>query len=181
MSKWPRPHSAFRTRRATPDDIPRLVSMRLALQQHIEQINARLFPLAPDAETYLSESFRASMTSQTSAVFVVEQSSSTRVVGMAVGTIQQSNLTTPESTGCIENVWIDSSFRHRGLCRRLLGALIDFFRGFQVQHLVLDYVVGSDEAAAVWSAFGFQPVLIAATASVDDLAHRIVLPYVPED
>ena len=163
----------FLIRSAAPDDVGALVGMRLALQDHITATNEHLFALAADSESRLARDYLAAIASPDCLVLIAEEIGSRATVGMAVGRIEVQENLVPAKAGRIDNVWVDAGFRRRGICRAMIGRLLDFFEQSGVGALVLDYVVGSTESESTWKELGFHPVLTIATSSLTDTRRRI--------
>jgi len=160
--------SDYLIRPATEADVPALVDMRLALQEHIEGANAHLFRLTSESPSRFSQKYRLAMSDPESLIVITEEIHSAAPIAMAVGTISIREDLDPPKTGRIDNVWVEPQFRRRGICRSMIGKLVEFFEQFNIQKLVLDFVVGSEESENTWKKLGFQPVLTIAVASLEE-------------
>ncbi len=160
-------------REAEPLDVNELVRMRLALQEHISRANPHLFGKSGTAVAELAGKYEAVIADVNTTVLVAQDPSTKRIVGMGVGTIMRRHDLEPATFGKIDDVWVDPDFRRRGLCRRMLAGLLDFFHHAHIEHLVLDYVIGSTESESTWRRFGFHPVITKATARLDQVKNLI--------
>lgn len=156
-------------REAEPGDVSELVRMRRALQEHISRANPHLFGKSDTAAAELTGKYVTAMADANATVLVTHNPSTKRIVGMGVGTIVRREDLDPAIFGKIDDVWVDPDLRCRGICRRILAGLLEFFHCANIEHLVLDYVIGSIESERTWHRLGFHPVITKATAKLDEV------------
>jgi len=160
----------YEVRAAVVDDIEDLVRMRLSLQGHIQSKNTDLWGISRKRISRLNGFYRLEIENADSRVLVVEDLKAGGIVGMAMGKKLVNENYIPNTTGKIEDVWIEPPHRRKGLCSRLIADLVRFFRSENIQALTLDYARGNSEAEAFWTRLGFRPVIITATASLREVA-----------
>jgi ribosomal protein S18 acetylase RimI-like enzyme len=160
-------------RPATLADVDALVTMRLRLQAHMAHVNPGLLPMSAQGRAALPERYREAMADATVHVLVVQAQGTEGLVGMAVGRLVGRADLIPSHMGRLGDVWVEPSYRRRGICRALMQQLVVFFEQCGVQSLVLDYVVGNAEAEHTWRHLGFRPVLTLANADLGAVKQRL--------
>jgi hypothetical protein len=60
--------------------------------------------------------------------------------------------------GHLDDVWLELTYRHCGVCRILMTESPGVFERPRVKVLVLDYTTGNIEADVLWKQFGFQSI-----------------------
>jgi ribosomal protein S18 acetylase RimI-like enzyme len=171
VSEQPKP--SYQIRAATQADAKDLVRMRLALQAHITRANPRLLAMSAQQVAALVNFYLALLKDAQARVLVARDLETERVIGMVVGRILRQQELEPSEIGRIDDVWVDPEQRRRGVCRAMVGQLLEFFEGAKIEVLVLDYAVGNLEAEQVWSRLGFQPVLTLANAGLGEVKRRL--------
>lgn len=161
---------SFHIRHAAVQDIDRLLTMRFSIQRHIESINRHLLALAPDAASSLATSYRQAIESDDACILVGETGSVSGPFAMAMGRVLEQPQLIPSRMGRIDDVWVDPAFRRMGVCRALVKGLVEFFASLSVTQLVLDHIVGAHDAEAMWTRWGFEPVLTICTAPLEEVA-----------
>jgi len=157
----------FRT--ATLDDLHKVVRMRISLQKHMSERNPNLWQMSEKKVSDLPTFYRTAIDDPQSLLLVVQDEESSKVIGMGLGRICTHDEYNPDRSGRIDDVWIEPSFRRRGLCSSIVFRLIEFFRENNVESLVLDYSDGNTEAEAIWHLLGFKTVIRTAITNVSDL------------
>jgi len=163
----------YRIRAATPGDVPAMVRMRLALQDHMAARTRSLWGMSEKRVANLPRRYRERIADQAECVLVVDHLPSGAPVGMGSAAIHHHDDYAPAQSGGIEDVWIDPEHRGKGLCRALFLRLLAFFEEQGVTDLLLRYADGNEEAKTVWTHYGFRPTLITATACLGDVEAAI--------
>jgi ribosomal protein S18 acetylase RimI-like enzyme len=160
-------------RPATQADMDALVTMRLRLQDHMAHANPGLLPMSAQGHAALPDRYREALAEATVHVLVVQARDAEELVGMAVGRIVVREDFVPSHMGRLDDVWVEPSYRRRGICRALVQQLLGFFERCGVQSLVLEYAVGNAEAEHTWRHLGFRPVLTLAHADLGEVKQRL--------
>jgi len=168
---------AYRVRIARLDDASALARMRRSLQAHLDAANPYLFKKSDEAARLLPEFYQSNIQSPDARVVVVEHTATGAVIAMAMGRVLVNESLVPSRFGRIDDVWVEPDHRRHGLCRRMLVELARFFEQAAIQGVTLDYVVGNQEAQAVWPRLGFQPVLTVANTRLEALSDRLRAEY----
>jgi GNAT superfamily N-acetyltransferase len=164
--------SAIQVRAARLEDVDKLASMRLALQQHMRAHNPRLLFMSPQAIANLSQQYRLHLENPMRRIIVAEDRTGT-LIGMAMGLIADRHDLEPPRGGRIEDVWVEPDWRRQGLAKQLMDKVLAFFENNGVSTLVLDYSVGNIDAECTWKALGFEPILTVAVTTPYELRQRL--------
>ncbi len=162
----------FKIRKACEEDIETLASFRLALQEHMENINNRILPLSQSARKSLPERYRQWINDPMRRVICAE-SLSGNLIGMAVALIMEQTDWHPPGVGRIDDLWVEKKYRRQGVARMLIRDLLHFFSTQNIPTIVLDYVDGNKEAEQTWKSFGFKTILKTAIISPAELERQI--------
>ena len=151
-------------RPARPADLDRLVTLQLALQDHLEASNSSLWRMSDQARTQLKGQIAARLAAPDSCVLVAEQVED-GVVGVIYGRVVTNKGYTPSRTGMVDQAFVQPQHRRRGVGARLVAELCRFLAGQGIEDLSLRYVTGNEEAAGFWAALGFTPRIVTVGAS----------------
>jgi ribosomal protein S18 acetylase RimI-like enzyme len=154
---------------ATIEDIDDLVRMRLSLQEHLSKSNPFIWELSPKRLSDQPEFYRKMISNEDIRLLVIYDKETNANVGMAFGWKIANDQFIPKESGRIEDMWIDPAHRKKGLCKRLLSDLVQFFKENGVANLTLQYVEGNHEAKHTWKKLGFQTILRTANAELKDV------------
>ena len=164
--------SNWTIREANESDIDRLIELRLALQDLMEQRNSRIWRLSAQgregAREHLSQIFP-----DENAVIFVAVSDDGEIVGMIIGRIDTNVEYVPSTAGAISLLFVSESWRRRGVGSGLVMRLYQFFASHGIEAISARYVVGNDEAVKFWTKLGFQPIIITASNRLSDLQQTI--------
>jgi ribosomal protein S18 acetylase RimI-like enzyme len=154
---------------ATVEDIDGLVRMRLSLQNHLSKSNPSIWELSPKGLSAQPEFYRKMLSNEDIGFLVVYDKETDENVGMAFGWKLTNDQFIPNKSGRIEDMWVDPAHRKKGLCKRLLSDLVQFFKGDGITNVTLQYVEGNHEAEQTWKKLGFQTVLRTANTKLKDV------------
>ena len=154
---------------ATTEDIDDLVRMRFLLQEHMSKSNPFMWELSPKRLSEQPEFYRKMMLNEDIRILVIYDKETEANVGMAFGWKLTNYQFIPDKSGRIEDMWVDSAHRKKGLCKRLLSDFVRFFKEDGVTDLTIQYVEGNHEAEHAWKKLGFQTVLRTANANLIDV------------
>jgi GNAT superfamily N-acetyltransferase len=160
----PSPALEYRVRLARAADSDRLVELLRALQDHVEASNPTIWQMTAEARRNLPGQIASRLRAENACALVAEHQQD-GIVGMVFGRVATNNRYEPSRTGLVDQVYVVPDHRGKDVGRRLVGELCRFFAGEGIEDVSLRYVVGNAEAAAFWSALGFQPRIITAGAS----------------
>lgn len=164
--------SRYQINKAKSEDINDLVAMRLSLQKHLDSRNQNLWELSPERLSEYPEIYRKMMSNKDVSILVIYDTEKEINVGMGIGTLITHNEFKPNSSGRIDDIWIDPDHRRKGLCKRLILELAKFFRENGIMAVSLQYVMGNTEAEHVWPRLGFDSVIKIANANLEDIFEK---------
>lgn len=164
--------ASYTIRMARNEDLDRLEALLLALQDHLEAANPNLWQMKKEARRGL----RAQITNRLQAggsLTLVAEHVEDGVVGVINGRLLSNSRYLPSQAGTVDQAFVRADHRRRGVGAALVAAICGFFADQGVDDLSLRYVVGNEEAAAFWTALGFEARIITAGASRDQVEARL--------
>ncbi len=159
----------IRIRKATERDIDSLVTMRFALQKHLEESDPSVWKFSADALVSLRKELRSRFANETSFVAIAETDESHIPVGMLQADIIRNTGYDPPAYGHIHIVYVAKPARGNGIGKRLVKLAADFFAIWRIEHINVGYVLKNKEAVAFWTALGFNPRILHATITKSQL------------
>ncbi len=163
----------YRIRKAEYEDIDRLISMRAALQEHMQARNEDLWRLSDEKISGLKDKYKRHIETDRSIVLVACMLNEPKVVGMGIGEVKDHLEYIPSRSGKIGDIWVEKKHRRKGLCKRLIARIMEFFQTQEVKHLSLVYCYGNIEGEKTWKSLGFRPSLTIATADMEDVLSEL--------
>ncbi len=164
--------ASYTIRQATDSDLDRLVELSLALREHVEASNPRLWRLAPEGVARLRQEIEETL-SNPDALLLVAVGPDDRPLGMATGQIRTRPGHVPSLSGYIARVFVEPACRGQGLASALVEGLCTFFAERDVQDLSLGWVLGNREAEDYWTGLGFLPIIVLADATRHDVEAKL--------
>jgi ribosomal protein S18 acetylase RimI-like enzyme len=146
--------------------------MHASLQDHVSQANPFLWKLTAKRMTEQPEYCRKMLSNKDIIVLVVHDSETETNVGVGVGWKQTHEYQIPRVSGKFEDIWVDPEHRRKGLCKRLVSHLTDFFASVGVDSLEVQYVEGNYEAEQTWAALGFHTALKTAYGGLAEVEQK---------
>ena len=157
---------------ARREDLDRLEILLLALQDHLEAANPTLWQKSEGARRGLRAQIANRLQAGDSMTLVAEHIDD-GVVGVINGRVVRNTRYLPSQAGTIDQAFVRADHRRCGVGSALVAAICSFFSDQGVEDLSLRYVVGNQEAAAFWTALGFEPRIMIAGASRDQVKARL--------
>ena len=161
-------------REATDDarDLDAMVAMTLALRQFHRECEPGSRHVTPDAADVEREKI-IEWLADADRRLVVATTETGELVGMAMGRIDRDTGHGHGDFGYIGRVYVAPEWRSRGVARRLLKRLCDFFAAEKLEAVALHYLVKNELAGRFWTWLGFEPFLMNARTTLDALADRL--------
>ena len=160
-------------RKARKDDMSQLIHMRTKLQEHMIKNNRNLWGVSKDFVRNLPAFYEHQLDHPEVRLLVAYEEGTETLIGMALGKIKHHDEYRPPKSGRIDDVWVEPMIRRHGVCEMMFSELIEFFRGFGVTSLVLEYALHNKEAEITWARLGFRPSLIISTADIEDVSETV--------
>jgi len=155
-------------RTAEVEDIDALVWMRMALQEHLEKCDPEVWRISEKGQSITRQEITARLASGNNR-FVIAETEGKRPIGMVLAEIVTNEYIEPSVYGHIHWLYVKESERRLGIGRILVRRSCDFFRARGIEQITVGYVVRNTEAANFWPALGFEPRLLQAGVSIDEL------------
>ena len=151
--KIPPKDIAFRAWRK--EDIPAIAEMCIQLYHYIDRIDPvwRTSPWAKDhLRTHLYDLYNKSQ------AMTYVACKDRELIGFITGTIvRRSPVILPSRDGLVDNAYIKTSWRNKGIGTRLVQMLLDWFRSQGINEVRVYYQISNSRAAAFWERVGFKP------------------------
>jgi GNAT superfamily N-acetyltransferase len=158
-------------RDAKPTDINNLAELRLSLQRHVEASNPMIWRITAEGVGLLKQGLEEAMRADQDHIVVATMNG--EVIGFVHGQVLQRTDYQPNIVGTISNIYVQREFRGRGIGRRLVEGLFQFFSVKNVEEVTLRFVIGNREAEEFWIGLGFKPVIKTANAHFRELEERL--------
>lgn len=158
-------------RNAKSSDLEKLVELWLSLQQHAEKSNPLIWRITNEGKSLLRQKFEKALRNSNSRIVVAEMSG--EVMGFAYGQVLHRTDYLPKSVGTIASIYVAKNFRRRGVGKRLVKKLCQFFIEEKVEQITLRYMIGNIEAEGFWSKLKFEPIITTASISPEELKERL--------
>jgi len=158
-------------RDAKLSDIDKLVELRLSLQRHIEASNPMIWRITAEGVGLLKQGLDEAMRDDLGRMVVATLNG--EVIGFAHGQVSRRTDYRPNVVGTISKIFVQKGFRGRGVGRRLVEGLYQFFHMKNVEEVTLRFVIGNREAEEFWRGLGFKPVITSANAHFKELEERL--------
>lgn len=167
------PPPGYTIRPARREDLDRLEALLLALQDHLEVTNPNVWQKSQAARQALRVQIANRLQGDDSLTLVAEHARD-GVVGVINGRVVTNTRYVPARAGTIDQAFVRQDHRRGGVGAALVAVICRFFASEGVDELSLRYVVGNEEAAAFWTALGFEPRIITAGSSRRRVEERLV-------
>jgi len=158
----------YSIRTAVQSDIPNIVSMRLKLQEHMEQANDLILRYKDEWKNNLPDLYTDFLRNSNAVIMVAETKHGNKIVGMMAGTINEHFHFTVEKSVKIDDVWVEVEHRKKGICSQILAELLKYFSGQGIEYFTLNYVLNNFEAENTWRKLGFIPTIVNSVAKMKD-------------
>jgi len=64
-------------------------------------------------------------------------------------------------------------FRRKGIGRRLMKGLVEFFNSNKAEHLTVRYIIGNKEAEGFWRKLGFESIITTSATYLKELDFKL--------
>lgn len=154
-----------------PSDIDKLVELRLSLQRHVEASNPMIWRVTAEGAGLLKQGLEGAMKADQNRMVVAMTNG--EVIGFAHGQVSRRTDYRPNVVGTISKIYVQREFRGRGIGRRLVEGLCQFFRMNDVEEVTLRFVIGNREAEGFCRGLGFKPIINTANVHLKELEERL--------
>ncbi|HOO56874.1 MAG TPA: GNAT family N-acetyltransferase [bacterium] len=155
-------------RKATDEDIPLLVEMRLALQKHLEVRDPEAPRFSPRGLRLVMPEISARLRKSNCYIAVAETKTG-EPVGMMMAEAVSDSYRVPSSYGHIHWLYIVEDARMNGIGRKLVKLACRFFEKHDIEQVTMGYVYKNTEAEKFWAALGFKPTVVHTSANLRNL------------
>lgn len=159
----------MRVRRATPEDLPALVSLFAELDQM--QSGWRVFAPRPGFRDEVRDGYREAMSARDKVVLVAEEGS--EVVGMAQGEVHPPSRFSDEVALELSSVVVRAAYRGRGIGRELVKEAGRFALERGVDRVELRTFAANHDALGFWRGLGFTPRVVQLVCATEALVGRL--------
>lgn len=143
-----------------PTDAPAIVELWSSLVAYHRELTSDLPAAAANGGARYAKRLIQRLDDPFTHILVAEDEG--RVIGFALGMIVDllPDIFDVEPGGYLADLFIDSSYRHRGLGRELIEQMINWFREQQIRYIELSVAVQNEQAIAFWKAVGGREVML---------------------
>lgn len=142
-------------RPATPADVPAILPMVAALCAEHEAWDPERYGYLPDVVERYRRWLPQRAEDPRSVLLVAEEGGA--VAGFLVGTVEANiPIYTLTEFGFIHDMWVEPSFRRRGLARALVLAAVERFAALGIRQVRLETATANEGARRMFQACGFR-------------------------
>ncbi|MHB8074718.1 GNAT family N-acetyltransferase [Desulfosporosinus fructosivorans] len=156
----------YSIRKATKDDIPVLVRMRLMLQLHMETVNGRILKHNETWKNGLPRFYSDLVDNSNSLGLLVLDNEKEQAVGMTIGQLIEDRDMEIQRYVKINDVWVEEDYRRKGICSLVVNKLMEFYKERGIKTFTLNYVINNLEAESTWKVLGFEPIIKSCVAKI---------------
>ena len=155
------------TRRADSSDTERIVQLRLLAQKHFERSNSSIWRITEIGKQLLRQKVQKDLADDNVRVFLAEIDR--EAIGYVQGEVSRRNDYSPRTVGQISLIYVTKRYRRRGIGRRLMRELCNFFESRRAKQLTVRYIIGNREAEGFWNKLGFKPIITTGSTYLKEL------------
>ena len=145
-------------RRAASSDVERIVELRLLSQEHAEKSNPLIWRITEEGKKFLKQKVESDLADSNIHVLLAEADGKT--IGFVQGEVTRRSDHVPRSVGQVSLMYVVKQFRRKGVGRRLMKELCEFFSSNKAEDLTVRYVIGNKEAEGFWRKLGFESIIM---------------------
>lgn len=158
-------------RRATFSDVERIVELGLSLQEHAEKSNPLIWRITEEGKKLIRQKVETDLAN--SSVLVLLAEADGEVIGYVRGEVTSRSDHTPRTVGHVSLMYVVKQFRRKGVGRRLVKELCEFFNSNKVEDLTVRYIIGNKEAERFWRKLGFKSIIITSSTYPRELNSKL--------
>jgi GNAT superfamily N-acetyltransferase len=145
-------------RGAASSDVERIVELRLLLQEHAEKSNSLIWRITEEGKKLLKQKVECDLADSNIHVLLAEADG--KIIWYVQGEVARRSDHMPGTVGQISLMYVVKQFRRKGVGRRLMKELCEFFSSNKTEDLTVRYVIGNKEAEGFWRRLGFEPIIL---------------------
>jgi ribosomal protein S18 acetylase RimI-like enzyme len=158
-------------RRAATSDVARIVELRLLLQEHAEKSNSLIWRITEEGKKFLKQKVEDDLADSSILVLLAEADG--EIIGYVQGEVTRRSDYVPRTVGQVSLMYVVKQFRRKGVGRRLVKELCEFFDSNKAEDLTVRYIVGNKEAEGLWRKLGFEPIITTSSTSPKELDFKL--------
>jgi ribosomal protein S18 acetylase RimI-like enzyme len=141
-------------------DAPAIVDLWAALVAQHRQLTTDLPEAAPNGAARYVKRLIQRLDDLDTRILVAEAEG--QVVGFALGMMVDfmPDIFSMEPCGYLSDIYVHPAYRHQGVGRRLMEAMLGWFRDKRAAYIELSVAVHNAEAIAFWKALGGREVMV---------------------
>jgi len=144
-------------RRAASSDMERIVELRLLSQEHAERSNPLIWRITEEGKKLLKQRVENDLADNDIHVLLAEADG--EIIGYVQGEVTRRSDHMPTTVGLVSLMYVVEQFRRKGVGRRLMKELCEFFNSNKVEDLTVRYIIGNKEAEGFWRKLGFESII----------------------
>jgi ribosomal protein S18 acetylase RimI-like enzyme len=95
------------------------------------------------------------------------------IIGYVQGEVTCRSDYKPRTVGHVSLMYVVKQFRRKGVGRRLMEELCEFFNSNKAEDLTVRYIVGNKEAEGFWRKLGFESIITTGKTCPKELDFRL--------
>ena len=141
------------------------------MQEHVEDSNLLVWRIIERGKRLLKQETGKDLSNRNIRVLLAEAGGET--IGFAQGEVASRSDYAPRTVGHISLLYVMKRFRRKGIGRRLVKELCEFYNSNKAEHLTVRYIVGNEEAEGFWTQLGFEPIISTGATHLKELDSRL--------
>jgi ribosomal protein S18 acetylase RimI-like enzyme len=158
-------------RRAASSDVERIVELRLLLQEHAEKSHPLIWRMTGEGKELLKQKVENDLADSNIHVLLAEADG--EIIGYVQGEVMCRSDYVPRTVGHVSLMYVVKELRRKGVGRRLVKELCEFFNSDKVEDLTVRYIIGNKEAEGFWRKLGFESIITTSSTHPKELDSKL--------
>jgi ribosomal protein S18 acetylase RimI-like enzyme len=158
-------------RSAALSDAERIVELRLLSQEHAEKSNPLIWRITEEGKRLLKQKVENDLADSNIHVLLAEADG--EIIGYVQGEVTSRSDHMPRTVGQVSLMYVVKQFRRKGVGRRLMKELCEFFSSNKVEDLTVRYIIGNREAEGFWRKLGFESIITTSSTYPKELNFKL--------
>jgi ribosomal protein S18 acetylase RimI-like enzyme len=151
--------------------VERIVELRLLLQEHAEKSNPLIWRMTGEGKKLLKQKVENELADSNIHVLIAEADG--EIIGYVQGEVMCRSDYVPRTVGHVSLMYVVKELRRKGVGRRLVKELCEFFNSDKVEDLTVRYIIGNKEAEGFWRKLGFESIITTSSTYLKELDFKL--------
>lgn len=158
-------------RSAALSDAEKIVELRLLSQEHAEKSNPLVWRITEEGKKLLKQKVENDLADSNIHVLLAEADG--EIIGYVQGEVTSRSDHMPRTVGQVSLLYVLEQVRRKGVGRRLMKELCEFFSSNKVEDLTVRYIIGNREAEGFWRKLGFESIITTSSTYPKELDFKL--------